>query len=218
VSPPSALVLVHGTHGLNDGWWHAGSPFTKAVWTAGLALLDEVDPFRWSGELAGVPTLTPDDPADAYDDKGLAVWSTAGLALLWYCRSKTVDRVSLVTHSHGAQVAWFALAHGLLVDRWLDISGPVRRDMQRVRRRGMGNVALAVHVYDPTDPILLAGELGDGRAGLALSAPEYHRGLMVAGAGHSGLFNEHLAGWSALWRYLKDPLPLGQVAVGGVSG
>lgn len=171
------LVVVHGTWGLDRGWWRAESLLMQAAVRAGCVLPDPADPYLWSGEL-GVRDHGP--------------WTSAAHALIWYCAAKQLERPNLLTHSHGIQVAAYAAAWGQKFGLVVDVSGPPRFDMEAVYAAAKANIAHWMHVWNEGDMVILEGQVGAGR-------PEGYIRTMAAadqnveiprGFGHSGLLDD----------------------------
>lgn len=132
------VVCIAGTWGevsTDAQWWKPGSVWIANLRAAGLDVLDDVQPFEWATAVS----------LDAGHDP---MWRTAGLALLWYCHAKAPGTpVSLVAHSHGGQVAAYALTAGLIVDRLVTVATPVRDDMRETWKLALLNVARWTHLW-----------------------------------------------------------------------
>lgn len=186
------MIVVHGTWGLNDPWWKAGSALRLFLEAKGLPVVSP--DYKWTGELGGTPSVTyPPDPAEPFGHRWLTPWLIAGRALLAHARAYVnpkYPRVHLITHSHGLQVGAFACAFGLGVDTFLSISGPPRRDMAAVRAAARPNIARWVQTYDDDprrDPTIREGMLFDGGVSRSLALPEADANVPAPGHGHSGL-------------------------------
>jgi pimeloyl-ACP methyl ester carboxylesterase len=173
---------------MDADWWMMGSAFTRMLLGAGLKILDPKDPFIWTTNLDGV--LGDNDD-----------WYAAGMALLWYCHAKLPDqRVNIIAHSHGGQIALYAAAHGLLIDSLVTIATPVRRDVQRYAARpGRPNIERWTHLYsDTSDLWQWLGSWFDGSWRGRRSMPLADLNIQEPGVGHTGLLNPVLwkkRGW-----------------------
>jgi pimeloyl-ACP methyl ester carboxylesterase len=184
------VVLIAGTWGIyEDVWWQARSPFAKMLGQAGLTLLDPVEPFTWSTELDGV-----------HGENN--TWYAAGLALVWYCHLKAPGvPVTLIGHSHGGQVGQYAAAHGLMIEDFVTIATPVRRDVQKAFTVGQGRAHISrwTHIHtDGQDYMQMLGSVFGGSAELQRDMPLADTNLLEPGQTHSGLLNPVLwakRGW-----------------------
>jgi pimeloyl-ACP methyl ester carboxylesterase len=176
------VVLLAGTHA-DEGWWKPGTSFYQAMIAAGLSPVSPVEPFQWSHDIDG--TLLDYVFGRAHRD-----WMAAGHALSWYAHSQlppladgTYQRVSIIAHSHGGQVALYAAYYGLLVDCLVTVGTPVRRDMQRIASQGRGNIRFWAHLYGDGRDFwqVLGGRTLNRRMVLAdqnIHEPATHRGLL----------------------------------------
>ena len=184
-------VLVAGTHDWSDdhnGWYSPGSPFSSLLRLKGIepVFADERS-FVWSTGLGGV----------GFGNSDLAVWEAAGINLLAYCvpplcpqHRIAPDELLVITHSHGLQVALFAFAHGLK-GCLIDVSGPVRKDMEPVARLAAPNIAHWLHLHsDRSDRWQVLGSLFDGRFGVVRAHPMADRNDSIPGVGHSELLRD----------------------------
>lgn len=198
------LVLVHGTWGRADPWHLAGSELRGEAEAHGLAVHD----FLWSGILGGVimPGIwPPEDPHERWSTPRLAPWLEAGEKLGLFCRLRGLERPHVLSHSHGLQVVAYAAAKGQAFDTWISVAGPVRRDMQRVRRAARPNVRRWIQFVDPLDDqVIREGELFDGELDCRTYAiPEADGTVLTPASGHSGIVGSASARSSAdLWGYL----------------
>lgn len=173
----SATILVGGTWSLENGdvdsldlhvaanefdalpWWHPLSTFGQEATAHGVQLAAE--PFVWSTELDGLR------------GKNWGWWA-AGQALRYFAHGEyppvvinihgdqPAQRVNVIAHSHGGQVAIYAAAQGLLIDTLVTVASPVRRDLRRFRKAARVNIRRWIHIYSPNDPVQLEGCIGDG--------------------------------------------------------
>lgn len=187
------VVLVHGTFGLNSKWWKPDSQFAEMLSEYGIPLLSNTEPFRWTGELAGIPSFLPSDPTDPLDNHRVP-WAVEGRHLVHYCHSKSPNvPVSLIMHSHGGQVGALAIAYGeLKVHHFITLSTPVRKDMEEMYRVARASITGKwIHVYGDwwRDIMQKLGQVFDGHIGWRQEMPDADVNLYVPG-GHSTLVNE----------------------------
>ncbi|WP_160541469.1 hypothetical protein, partial [Escherichia coli] len=87
----------------------------------------------------------------------------------------------------GLAVVSFAAAAGQRFGTVLSVSGPIRRDMQRVRRAARPFIDRWIHTCNPDDATARAGRVFDGEFGDGASElPEADLNIRL-GLGHSGL-------------------------------
>lgn len=119
-------VLVHGTHGLGNGWYQPASPFRQMLAAGGIPTIDQARPFGWIGNLDGLRW------------KQHTEWRYWGQAFTWYVRDTLREHslpaldtpVSVVAHSHGGNLLAYAVAeYKLPVDIVVTIATPVRADL-----------------------------------------------------------------------------------------
>jgi hypothetical protein len=197
-------VLVHGTDGLKSAanWWRPASPFVSMLHYHGRTLLDEADPFWWSGVLGGTTAAPPYNPDDAWArDRRLVLWSDAGMKLRWYLDAKAHgEPVDVVCHSHGGAVLVFALLYGAKIRNVVSVSSPIRNDMlvhrAEATKRLLGRL---LHFFDNTDMTQAEGCIGDGLYPLILNRlwPEPALCVEQAGNGHSKMLYESPAMFEA---------------------
>jgi hypothetical protein len=113
------VLLVPGTWGGRDDWWHPGAPLVQLLEAAGHEVIGPLStpPWSWPAPLDGLFGAN-------------RAWEAAGLSLYWYLEGRPVD--ALLTHSHGLQPAALALAHGATVDKLVSVAGPVRPELMAV--------------------------------------------------------------------------------------
>jgi hypothetical protein len=185
------ILLVGGTHCLKPeaSWWRPGSDFRAMLAKHNLDVLGGNDPFRWSGVLGGVPTITPADQLDHLADQpALAEWASWGRALKWYYDTQCIfpaDPLDIICHSHGLQLVVYACIYGLRVRRLVDICGPIRRDMLRQRRAARPWIQSWLHIWSAIDSTQIEGELTDGDLLQVREAPEADVNREIDENGHS---------------------------------
>lgn len=148
------LVTIQGTHGLEDAWWKPGSDWGKLAEKHHVHFLSHDDPFKWSTALEGIVGKN-------------RAWESGGDHLKRYLEFKGYNQpVNIVAHSHGGNVAAYALAEGLKCSTLITVATPVRRDMRDVWKRARRNIYLWVHVHaECLDYMQLLGSLFDGTFG-----------------------------------------------------
>lgn len=184
-------ILVPGTHGYRDDWWHPAKTFVQTMNNEGIRTADATDPYVWCTKLDGI-----------FGDN--EVWETAGKALTWYARSKIGHYpISVVAHSHGGQVAAYAAANGLLVERLITVATPVRADMEDVYREATKNVAWWRHLHSDKDFWQVLGGLMDGKWGIHREMPHADENIMVHGMQHGEFLHPGLWSSNYWWQWLK---------------
>lgn len=184
-------VLVAGTHGLNDNWWKPGSKFCSMLYQHRIRCADSSDPFVWCTGLDG---LIGDN----------SVWESSGAALRWYAHSKVRHYpLSVVAHSHGGQVAAFAAAHGLHIDRLITAAMPVRKDMDAVYSKAKRNIDKWVHLHSDSDMWQVLGGLRDGKWGIHREVPYADVNICEKELSHRDFVDDKLW-WKNDWcQYLR---------------
>jgi hypothetical protein len=200
------VVCVGGTWAETSSdaqWWRPDSVWCANLRNAGLDVLDPKDSFEWATAIS----------IDAGHDP---MWRTAGLALLWYCKAKAPGvPVSLAAHSHGGQVAAYAIAAGLVVDRLVTVATPVRDDMQPTWAKAARAVGRWTHLWTketglPHEQMQFLGSLP-----LAPPAFAWTRTMPLASENVEIVpaVSHHGAIWHGLWlarnfyRYLAEAAP-----------
>jgi hypothetical protein len=184
-------LAVNGTHenrsSPDAAWSSPKSDLSKCLARYGLVNIADSAalPFDWSDDL--------DFTAGNHHD-----WIAGGAALFAYLvpplhpqdawpPAETV----IITHSHGLQVALYAAALGLKIDRLLDIAGPVRADMLATARKAKPNIRRWTHVHsDSSDKMQWLGEFLDGHLGIVRTHPVADLNVGVPKVGHSGLLRD----------------------------
>jgi len=181
IAPPAPVLLIAGTHGREQTWWRAESPFARELMRQGVILLDPADPFTWTTELDGI----------VGENK---VWKDAGDKLRLYAQAKGQARVSVVAHSHGGNVVAYAAAAGLVIDRLITVATPVRGDLAAE----YGELRQAVqtvwiHLYsDASDWIQWLGSWFDGSWRFRRRMKGADLNFKTPAVGHSGLLDPEL--------------------------
>jgi hypothetical protein len=197
-------VCVAGTNDWSDDqsvrWYCKGSPFIQLLERRGMCPFftpDCGDPFIWSTDLGGI----------GFGNSDHKVWAAAGRSLKNFCVPPLAphlripkDQLQIITHSHGVQVALYAAAAGLKIDRLISVTGPVRRDMEPVIEKARPNIRYWRHVWTGGDWWQLMGGLFDRRLGVTRKFKQADNNVKIPGIGHSGLFRDpsFLAEWEWL--------------------
>lgn len=172
----------------SEGSWSLpSSPLSVYLQERGLHNLsgDGTIPYAWSTDLD-------------FECGDHQAWLAGGKALYYYLvpplcpanRWPPAETV-IVTHSHGLQVALYAAALGLKIDRLLSFMGPVRKDMMSVATQARPNIRRWRQVRsDKTDKWQWLGELFDGHLGIVRNHPLADVNETVPGVGHTGVLND----------------------------
>lgn len=174
------IITVAGTHGYDDTWKRRDSPVSQHLARELGADID--DRFIWSTALGGIGPGSGD----------LRVWESAGQNLFQFCvPPRCPDRriapgdLVLLTHSHGLQVALFALAAGLKARALIDVCGPVREDMLPIARLAAAQVDTWTHLHGGRrDRWQWFGALFDGHVGIRRAHPLADRNVACPDADH----------------------------------
>jgi len=184
-------ILVAGTHGHKNPWWKPGSPFMQAMIGQRIRPADLSDPYSWCTNLDGLFGKNE-------------IWEASGHALRWYARSKISHYpVSVVAYSHGGQVAAYAAANGLHIDRLITVATPVRKDMEAVYEAAKGNIDSWYHLHSDSDLWQVLGGLMDGKWGIHRTMPFADENVMVNNIHHSDFLNPELWDQNYWWEWLK---------------
>lgn len=156
-------ILVAGTgswDGKNDSdWFCPGHKYGQFLAGQGITPTYDGDrPFVWSTNLSGVPGLTRSNHVD---------WQAGGAALSYFVIGRLARegaKTALVVHSHGLQVALYAIVeHGLKVQTLISMGSPVRDDMAEIAKQARANIGYWLHVHsDGSDRWQWFGEMFDG--------------------------------------------------------
>jgi pimeloyl-ACP methyl ester carboxylesterase len=190
-------ILIDGTWGRRDEgqrWIHKGSSFVTQAQENGVQLIDLDDPFDWSTLVDGTPL----------DGDGHDIWESWGMALKWYITLKNRGRsVNLVAHSHGGQVAAYAIQFGAPVNTLVTVATPVRKDMLPVWNAGEVNTWFHIHTgYG--DWWQIFGEFGDGHLKITREMPDPAINIDQKGEDHSSLLGTNLWFKQNWWDFIKD--------------
>lgn len=184
-------ILIAGTHGFNDAWWHPGSEFVQTMEGELIRTADKSDPYEWDTKLDGIIG-------------GNEVWETAGKALTWYARAKVGHYpISVVAHSHGGQVAAYAAANGLQIDRLVTVATPVRHDMEPLYRAATKNIGCWYHLHSDVDIWQILGGLFAGKWGIHREMEFADYNIMVPQVQHGEFLDVKLWNDNDWWSFLK---------------
>lgn len=196
------LIIVPGTWewpSATPTWYDADSPFAGYLTTHGWAVATGADarPFVWSTRATGYQLW---DKILRRTDQMHADWAAAGANLYaWVVPPLAPDRrippaqTTVLTHSHGLQVALYAAAMGLKIHTLIDICGPTRRDYdERDLRTARANIGYWWHLHsDRSDWWQVLGSLGDGTPrGITRANPLADLNQQLPSAGHSKLLKD----------------------------
>lgn len=150
-------IPARGMRTLTDRlWWKPGSRFTQYLAARGVLLLDADFPFQWTTNLSGI--LGRRDKRD---------WQAAGAHLRDRYIDTDYDKVNIIAHSHGGQVALFGCSYGLRVRNLITIGTPARFDMMKTAEAAKKRIGHWLSIADPDDPIRERGTwFDDGDAPL----------------------------------------------------
>lgn len=171
-----------------DEWWKRGSVFHAAMRGEGLRQIGNERPF-WSTALDGV------NPIDKWLQRGEGlhrVWRFGGDNLAEYLAGLPLTSRRLIVHSHGLQVALYAVAvYKRPIARLVSVGSPVRADMQAIATAARPHIGQWMHLAsDHSDTMQWLGELLDGKVGIVREHPLADRNEHVTKAGHSGVLEE----------------------------
>lgn len=181
-------VFVHGTGDRRPAWARPGSPMRETLWALGWQHYQHpLSAFSWSGEVGRLLWFL-----------NRRDWEAAGESLRNWAQV-IHEPVAYISHSHGAQVVMHAAALGMKVPIWIDISGPIRRDVLKVYPQAKAQIGLHLYVHDAGrwgDWMRIGGQLFDGSWGFPLQHP-YATSIGLKDVGHSGVLTEpkHLHFW-----------------------
>lgn len=202
-------IVVPGTWGREQDWFRPFSPWAQYLMTQGVCVYEPSGrPFLWSTDIGGTEFWRRWGIGARYNDHwdwmagGDQLYERIVPAIIPEARIPPAETV-VISHSHGAQVVAYALAAGLKIDRWINISGPVRADMRSAYMAGRANVRKHYHIHsDGSDRFQWLGEFGDGVFGIVRKNPYATDWRALPKAGHSGIL--HDPAWFSVWRELAD--------------
>jgi len=178
------VMLVQGTWGWDDEWWRSASPFALALTRAGHNIING-RPFIWDTELGGI----------GFGDDDLWGWDAAGRHLQDYLDPKDYpghnqpENLCIVAHSHARQVVKFATHLGLKVGKVIYVSGPVRKDVDRLTTLSRANIGHITTLHGGKhDRMQVFGGLFDGHWGINRDDPQADVAYVYKEADHSSFF------------------------------
>ena len=197
---PRPYVVVPGTWAYADldnprAWWQRGSAWSAFLAAAGgLYAMRPLDPFLWSTDLEGFPWPWRRRALDRNE------WDAGGRSLRYYLEAVAPADRTVITHSHGAQVAAYAAAGGLSIARLITVAAPVRGDVDPVWRAARPNIGDWLNIYLEGDAIQIGGAFGDRviRWARAMKYPGVVNHGVPGVRGHSALFEDPAC--FELWR------------------
>jgi hypothetical protein len=168
-------------------WSLPSSPLSAYLEPRGLHNLsgDGTIPYAWSTDLD-------------FAQGDHQAWIAGGKALFYYlvpplnpAGAWPPAETVIVTHSHGLQVALYAAALGLKIDRLLTFMGPVRKDMMSIAEQARKNIRSWRFVRsDESDRWQWFGELFDGHLGVVRNHPLADINERVPHVGHAGVLRD----------------------------
>ncbi|NBV25133.1 MAG: hypothetical protein EBS05_24835 [Proteobacteria bacterium] len=181
-----------------DVWYAPTSPFAGYLATQGWTWARGQDerPYVWSTRATGYQFW---DRLLSREAQMLADWEAAATNLFaWVvppnapeCRIPP-EQTTLLTHSHGIQVALLAAAQGLKIQTLIDVCGPVRRDIdRRLTAAARANIGYWWHIHaDRSDWWQVLGSVNDGALGLQRQQPRADLNQRIPRAGHSRILRD----------------------------
>ena len=179
-------TAVGGTGSQYDnGWWKPNSELTTYLQSHEIHPIKS-DPFIWSTDLDGVHPISYLRKSTYHHSD----WEAGGAALRYYLEDLPETDRNIISHSHGRQVVLYAASQGLKINKFLDISGPIREDMYL---DNLYNIKHMVHVYSNWDYMQILGSLFDRHVGFNVTCPIAERNIKLPHSyGHSGIVAQSL--------------------------
>lgn len=178
-------------------WYQPHSLFSDYLASRGWALAsDDGRPFVWSTRATGYQLW---DRLLGRRAQMQADWAAAAENLYaWVVPPRAPERrlppeqTTILTHSHGLQVALLAAARGLKIQTLIDICGPVRKDIRAYLDPAIrANIGYWWHLHaDRSDWWQILGGIGDGSLGIQRSHPDADLNQRLPQAGHSRLLRD----------------------------
>lgn len=178
-------------------WYQPHSLFSDYLASQGWAIArDDARPFVWSTRATGFQFW---DRLLGRQTQMQADWAAAAENLYaWVVPPRAPERrlppeqTTILTHSHGLQVALLAAARGLKIQTLIDICGPVRKDIRAYLDPTVrANIGYWWHLHaDRSDWWQVLGGIGDGSFGVQRSHPDADLNQRLPQAGHSRLLRD----------------------------
>lgn len=177
------VTLIGGTHSDDDDWWTNDSEFNSFLASHSIIPAKERE-FRWSTDLNGIDIFNRLFRKKKFHSD----WEAGGTALSYYLENLPYEDRNIISHSHGRQVVLYAAGFcGTRINRWIDLSGPVRSDMREISSWAERNISYSMHVYSNWDYTQILGSLFDGKLGVNTECPISANLKLPHEVGHSGI-------------------------------
>ena len=194
------LIVVPGTWSWppsDDAWYEPTSPFSGYLATRGrtIARGHGGRPFVWSTRATGYQIW---DRLLGRQTQMQADWAAAATNLYaWVVPPLAPEsrlpphQTTILTHSHGIQVALLAAAQGLKIHTLIDIGGPVRKDIHdQLTPEVRANIGYWWHFRGGEDWWQRIGQLGDGTLRTPKIVQQANVVQRVPKAGHNRVLND----------------------------
>jgi pimeloyl-ACP methyl ester carboxylesterase len=140
---PSLTVIVHGTWANDETWWRWPAEFPQYVDQQTKDVYKGPLPFKWSG-----------DNTDEARREG-------GRALFRWMQEHPTEKLTVIAHSHGGNVAFVASQVGLKMQNLILLGTPIRTDYLPK----MDNIQTIHNTYSSEDDVQFLGTLFRTRDG-----------------------------------------------------
>lgn len=134
---PSHTVIIHGTWANNESWWRWPSEFPQYIDLQACDVYKKEHPYTWSG-----------DNTDEARREG-------GKILLDWVHEHPVQKLIIIAHSHGGNVAFIASQIGLKIHKLILMGTPIRTDYLP----NMENIQKVYNIYSNADYAQILGAL-----------------------------------------------------------
>jgi len=141
----SLTIIVHGW-GAADGWWVYPEPFPRWIHSVTGDFYTGNDPFTWSTN--GLSILANWNPK-----KLVPVINKAADQLIEWVNQRSPEKLKVIAHSHGGNVALSATQKGLKVDTLILLGTPIREEF----RPNLENVHRLFNIIHRKDIVQLFG-------------------------------------------------------------
>ncbi len=198
---PVFYVPVPGTWAFRatpsaDDWYHPSSALSIYFTDRALFQIGSSRPFEWTTDPNG---WRPWRRWFGVGDSDHRDWLVAGRNLYAWLRPpvtdsddyvKLADR-NIIAHSHALQVALYACASGLKINKLISLAGPVRDDMRAIAAAARPNIGRWIHVHsDKSDRTQWLGEWGDGVLRIVRAHPLADMNIAIPRVGHSDMLHK----------------------------